>query len=54
MDNGFCIKALESALKQGQPEIFNSDQGAQYTSKNFTIYLYTAKNPKIGLKYFIY
>ena len=32
----FCIRALEKALKTGKPEIFNSDQGAQYTSKAHT------------------
>jgi putative transposase len=32
----FCIKALESAFGYGLPEIFNSDQGSQFTSKNFT------------------
>lgn len=32
----FCIRALEKALRKGKPEIFNSDQGAQYTSKSHT------------------
>jgi putative transposase len=37
LDNAFCIKALERALEtHGQPEIFNSDQGCQFTSKDFT------------------
>jgi putative transposase len=36
LDTGFCISALEWALRQGQPEIFNSDQGAQFTSIEFT------------------
>jgi putative transposase len=31
-DRSFCISALERALIPAQPEIFNSDQGAQYTS----------------------
>lgn len=31
----FCIAALEAALKQATPEIFNSDQGSQYTSNDF-------------------
>ena len=36
MDSDFCISALESALRQhGQPDIFNTDQGAQYTSNDF-------------------
>jgi putative transposase len=36
MDVGFCLEALEQALEVAQPEIFNSDQGAQFTSIDFT------------------
>jgi putative transposase len=36
LDVGFCLEALESALEIGKPEIFNSDQGCQYTSQDFT------------------
>lgn len=36
LDAGFCIEALEEALKQGCPEVFNTDQGVQYTSMSFT------------------
>lgn len=36
METDFCVGALERALRQGQPEIFNSDQGAQFTSEAFT------------------
>lgn len=37
LDTGFCIEALEEALiRFGKPEIFNSDQGCQFTSKEFT------------------
>lgn len=32
----FCVEALEEALSQGLPEIFNSDQGSQFTSVRFT------------------
>lgn len=32
----FCLDALEEALQQGTPEIFNSDQGVQFTSETFT------------------
>jgi putative transposase len=32
----FCIEALEEALRNAQPEIFNTDQGAQFTSQAFT------------------
>jgi putative transposase len=37
LDTGFCIEALEEALtRYGKPEIFNSDQGCQFTSNEFT------------------
>ena len=36
LDSEFCLSALERALAQGQPEIFNSDQGSQFTSLAFT------------------
>ena len=37
MDATFCVDCLEDALKQhGQPEVFNSDQGSQFTSAAFT------------------
>jgi len=32
----FCLEALDEALSRKQPEIFNSDQGSQFTSKEFT------------------
>lgn len=32
----FCIEALKSALRWGRPDIFNSDQGSQFTSEKFT------------------
>jgi putative transposase len=36
MDVGFCIEALKEALETGKPLIFNTDQGAQFTSLDFT------------------
>jgi putative transposase len=36
LDSGFCVEALEEALTQSKPEIFNSDQGSQFTSQDFT------------------
>lgn len=37
LDVAFCVDALEEALsRHGTPEIFNSDQGAQFTAKEFT------------------
>ena len=43
MATSFCIEALEEALTtQGKPEIFNSDQGSQFTSEAFTTVLTNA------------
>jgi putative transposase len=37
MDTSFCIEALEEAMRiYGRPEIFNTDQGSQFTSEAFT------------------
>jgi len=37
MDTDFCVQALEEALaRYGSPEIFNTDQGSQFTSADFT------------------
>jgi len=37
METSFCVEALEDALSRyGQPEIFNTDQGSQFTSNDFT------------------
>jgi len=37
MDASFCVQAVQDALKAfGVPEIFNTDQGAQFTSEDFT------------------
>ena len=35
LEVGFCIAALKEALSKGQPEIFNTDQGSQFTSEAF-------------------
>ena len=35
MDTYFCLMALEEALSRGCPEIFNTDQGAQFTAEDF-------------------
>lgn len=43
MDSDFCVEALEEALNRyGHPDIFNTDQGAQFTSEAFTGVLKTA------------
>jgi putative transposase len=36
METEFCIAALDWALRHGKPEIFNTDQGSQFTSQDFT------------------
>ncbi len=36
MDVDFCVEALQEALGKGRPEIFNTDQGSQFTSEAFT------------------
>ena len=42
LDGLFCQVALQQALKQGRPEIFNSDPGAQFTAGAFTSILESA------------
>ena len=43
MDPSFCVEALQEALSRfGTPEIFNSDQGSQFTAKDFTDVLLAA------------
>jgi putative transposase len=40
MDVGFCIETVEEAMaRYGRPEIFNTDQGSQFTSRAFTTML---------------
>lgn len=36
LDGSFCRDVLVEALDKGRPQIFNTDQGSQYTSKEFT------------------
>jgi putative transposase len=36
LDGVFCLEVLEEALKGGRPEVFNTDQGAQFTAAAFT------------------
>jgi putative transposase len=36
LESLFCVTALERALARGTPEVFNTDQGAQFTSEAFT------------------
>jgi len=44
MDVGFCLEALDDAMaRYGKPEIFNTDQGSQFTSLDFTAKLKDAE-----------
>ena len=36
LDAGFCTEALTEALARGRPEVFNTDQGSQFSSREFT------------------
>ena len=36
LESNFCVAALDWALQLAQPDIFNTDQGAQFTSHDFT------------------
>ena len=36
LDGWFCVEMLEEALRGGKPEIFNTDQGVQFTASAFT------------------
>src|SRR4051812_50136780 len=36
LDGGFCLEMLEGALRAGKPEVFNTDQGVQFTAEAFT------------------
>jgi len=36
LDGAFCLDALQLALQLGQPDIFNTDQGSQFTAYDFT------------------
>lgn len=45
VEGDFCLLALERALQRGQPDIFNTDQGSQFTAKAFT-----ARLEQVGIK----
>jgi putative transposase len=36
LESSFCVEALQEALSERRPEIFNTDQGVQFTSREFT------------------
>ena len=43
LDTSFCLNALNQVLEKGRPEIFNTDQGSQFTSVDFTTRLMGAE-----------
>ena len=45
LDTAFCIEAVEETLaKYGKPEIFNTDQGSEFTYAAFTVLLKSHEN----------
>lgn len=48
LEGSFCREVLHHSLRQAQPEIFNSDQGSQFTSPEFTGIL-EARNVRISM-----
>jgi putative transposase len=42
LDGSFCLEMLEEALSRGQPEVFNTDQGTQFTAQAWTSRLQSA------------
>jgi putative transposase len=42
LDGSFCMEMLEEALRHGRPDIFNTDQGVQFTAELFTSRLESA------------
>src|SRR5438270_10148614 len=36
LDGAFCLEMLDEALGRGRPEVFNTDQGVQFTAEAFT------------------
>ncbi|MBV7338326.1 IS3 family transposase [Chloroflexi bacterium TSY] len=42
LDGSFCLETLHEALEQGKPEVFNTDQGSQFTALTFTSALESA------------
>ena len=42
LDGAFCLEMLDEALERGRPEVFNTDQGVQFTAEAFTSRLVSA------------
>jgi|GEM_PF-3541718 hypothetical protein len=45
-----CVEALEEALKKGRPEVFNTDQGSQFTGNNKQLF-FTKNSLHLFLKF---
>jgi len=50
LDADFCVEALEEALKKGRPEVFNTDQGSQFTGNNKQLF-FTKNSLHLFLKF---
>jgi putative transposase len=48
LESDFCVEALKEALKKGRPEIFNTDQGSQFTSQEF-VSLLKSQSVKVSM-----
>jgi len=48
VETDFCCEALKEALERGNPEYFNTDQGTQFTSRDFSSIL-QSENIKISM-----
>jgi len=46
LDTGFCLEALRKAVRISKPEIFNTDQGPQFVSVDFSDLLENAETKK--------
>ena len=49
MNVNFCVEALKQALNRASPEIHNSDQGSQFTAKDYLDILKTKEEIKISM-----
>lgn len=48
MDVEFCLEAPDDALSQGTPEMFNTDQGSQFTSRFLTKWMVSKNVDQYG------
>ena len=50
LDADFCVEALEEALSKGRPDVFNTDQGSQFTGNNKQLF-FTKNSLHLFLKF---